>query len=732
MYKRIEELKQTASKVVQITLDSYPQLKEWAKVHDLKSIQAWIETNFSKQAKLDWVIRKKLENTEIGKAINVVCESESLETKLVYKCLGELILHRRTSIDVMCNIMKHHFEVPSEMFSFIDKLKELKLVKYIDNVLITREELALTKNEELELDLFQSNPAMVCKPKKLWVTKDEKIKGGYLHLNRSIFTKKADPHCEVPLDFLNKQNYLKYKINYKFWFEYGIDHPYIPEQEDGEDDDTYKKKVDDALRCHFKKMYIIGLYYMLGIDFIYILNQFDYRGRNYPVAYLFNPQGTDIDKALLCFEPETITTEGIKWLKISIANNFNCEYLGKDLDKNKFDNRIQWFEDNMKPLTQLDKDEYFKHLNVLAKDADSPWSFWSQMHNYWYIVKAIEQGKTPKVWVICHFDATASGYQFQSIFARDWNMAQLVNVIPNKNGERIDLYTVLYERLIANGLPSIFKRNQIKKKCFIPAVYNSKRSIEELLVKPEYIKKFNEVMGEYRMWKLNRTFPSLWDSMADEYSFYTPDGFKVYKKIVQNVSVDVPYGNTTVTLHFKKQAPQEYSLELGPNLTHACDGFAAREISRGFGITQKQYNYIVYLSNHPSLWKYDDIEAIEEMEKLIQLGKNFNYYSWVILNKINKNNIAAVPKEILDQLLKEVDGLSTTKVSEIHDSFGVCPNYAADLMKVYKIILVKLAKSRYLPAVIDYLKGNPEGDTTQAEVAEEFLKAIEQSEYALC
>ena len=350
------------------------------------------------------------------------------------------------------------------------------------------------------------------------------------------------------------------------------------------------------------------------------------------------------------------------------------------------------------------------------------------MHNYYHIVHS----KNPKVWVITHFDATASGYQFQSIFARDWNMAQLVNVVPNPSGQRIDLYTVLYDRLIANGLPSIFTRNQVKKKCFIPAVYNSKRSIEELLVKPEYIKKFNEVMSEYRMWKLNRTFPSLWNPNALEYSFYTPDGFKVYKKIVSQVNVDVPYGNTTITLHFKKQQPQEYSLELGPNLTHACDGFAAREISRALNMSKKHIKHIEYLMKHPSLWKYDNAEAIEEMTKLINLGKNFNYYSLVILNKVTKNNIAVIPESVLKKLISEVESLANTQVSEIHDSFGVCPNYVGSLMKVYRTILVKLARSRYLPAVIDYLKGNPEGDTTQAEVSEEFLKAIEQSEYALC
>lgn len=731
MREMLENIRQDVNDKIAFLHQIFPALFDIAKSGDKKALQVNLEKALSKSNLLNIVADNVLtKNDEHREALKNFCEQQDLDMKLVRKTVAELALHRRMTLSMLFGTLSKSFKGNyEELGAFLKKLTDLKFIHFLSDqgVFVPNDQFQMTSGLEFALDLMQSNPCCVAKPKKIKNIKG-RFRNGYLNLNRGIWSKKAEEHTDAPVDFLDMQNHLPYKINYSAWDHYIFEHPEIPEQEDDEDDYDYQKKVKEAWRHHAKKTFIIELFRELGIETIYILNMYDYRGRNYPISYLFNPQGRDLDKALLAFDPQPITEEGIKWLAVSIANCYNDQINGVDADKCVFSDRLKWYEENVMPKLDLPSNEFIQWLNLASEHADSPACFWSQCHNMWWIRKNQKEGTTPMSWAITHWDATASGYQLQAIFAKDWEMARMSNLIdPDK---RLDLYTLLYQELTAKGLPETYSRTQVKKKGFIPAVYNSTNSIKELFTNEDDQKIFFKTMHRFAMWRMNRMFPSLWDSSWTEYTWKLPDGFRVYDKISYTEYREWEYEGHLFTVAENVVGPQKFSLKLGPNITHSCDGFFARELARRLNFKPGWKKFITELRNDPSKWTREDGEDRKIMEELLALGKEFNFYSVRILKECKPSNVDLIPDEVFEHLLSELPE-NPCIVSEIHDSFGVCPNYATELMKQYRILCRDLAASQFLPVVIRQLKGEDDSRFFAGR-DDSFVEAIANSGYALC
>lgn len=717
--------------LVDFIFEKYPELKTTNNPYDL---QVLMEKCFSKK-NMNQMVQNIIFPEDRRGAWEEFCEEQDLPFRTFLAVFAELSIHRRMTATNMLNQFRSHFESEEDCIKFFDKLVETKVIQYNEGVFVVYKDDELTQDDQALLECCQNNPCMVVPPKKISVC-HEQYRNGFLTLNRGIFSKKADPHLEVPTDFLNIQNRIPYCINLAVWDGYIKYHPEIPERDPKDDDSTYEKKVREALRHHYKKAILIEMYRRFGISVIYILNMYDFRGRNYPLSHLLNPQGQDADKGLLAFEPQPITEKGMKWLAISIANCFNAKIDGVDADKCTFDKRESWFYEVIQPKMWLPEEEFIEWLNKTAEEADSPACFWSQVHNMWWIQKNLREGQEALVWCITHFDATASGYQLQAIFAKDWRIAELTNLIdPN---DRKDLYSVLYNELIARGIPSTFTRNQVKKKCFIPAVYNSVKSIEELFQDEKHQEIFYKTMNQFPMWKMNRLFPLLWNKGYMEYSFRYPDAFKAFHKITGIVKTEAEFQGQEILFNYLFEGTKEFSCELGPNVTHGWDGYVARELSRAMTFGTKKKNWLLKLRqnkdawaiNIPFVWSKEDLESRKTMRDLLALGKRFRMYSFRILTEAKATNIDLIPDEVFDELFQSLPE-NFSYVSEIHDSFGVCPNQAEELMEQYKLNLYRLAKSKALPCVLeDYLGIYPEQFDYGRD--DEFAEAIKNSVYALC
>ena len=743
--KAIEKAKSTAHALVEEVLANNPELLVWAAKKDYKSIQFFLEENFSKEEKTDWVIRNLFEENEGAKeVIESVCADSGLDLKITKKFLALMALHRRVNVNSMANMLKHNFETPSELQEFLEKALECEFMSLDESrkqyVVSEMSFLQLTSDQENHLDCLQSRPPMICSPNKIRKLKNGNHANGYLKIKSTCFTKRADVHPDIPVQWLNKFNHTKYRLNYKWWMRHGINNPHIPEREVGEGDSDYNKKITQAIRVHMKKCFYMELYFKLGIKNIWILKEFDYRGRVYTISTLFNPQGTDADKAILCLEPEEITMQGLFWLKISIANCMNSKYKDKDLDKHEYGTRLEWFNEVMNPIMELNSTEFYSKLDEMAKEAESPCCFFSQVQNFKHIYDAMKRGGKPMCWSICHFDATASGYQIQAILARDMGMAKLTNLIGNT---RNDVYTSIYEGLILKGLPSTYTRNQLKKGCLIPTIYGSVLAVQETFPLEAHQKIFHEYMDQFPMWKLNMNFPNLWDKQAKTYSWDMPDGFKVHhvirpKKRKGQKNKDIVYiqwiiSGITVELEFIEDKPLNFSLEFGPNMTHAADGLFVREIDRRMNFGPEQVDWVCYLMTHKELWKpeEDKTGSRARMEYILKCREKTQFDSMAILTEMTPHNVDLIPQEVAAKLIKSLPNVQGS-ITAIHDSFGVHPNNASALVGQYKYLLCELLRSRYLSSVVEDFTRVETGTYEEDPYEESFCDAIMNSIYPLC
>ena len=167
---------------------------------------------------------------------------------------------------------------------------------------------------------------------------------------------------------------------------------------------------------------------------LWFTSQLDWRGRQYPVSLALHPQGPSLCKGLLLFhEGKKIQDDTAEaWLAISVANAWGQ-------DKESFENRVAWVNDNIEMLMEIAEDPY---SNSQWWDADSPWEALAGA----FELKAYTEDK--ENFVSClpiHQDATQSGLQILSLLLRDPDGAEATNCTPS--GKPQDLYQTVADKV---------------------------------------------------------------------------------------------------------------------------------------------------------------------------------------------------------------------------------------------------------------------------------------------
>ena len=453
--------------------------------------------------------------------------------------------------------------------------------------------------------------------------------GGYLTnelMRGHELTRRGNPtvkHGETPLNFLNKLQTVKYRVNHHvldvalFFKERGqkvgkfipLCESFKPPKPVDIDDNaearqSWKREMAEAYntdRLNFKRSVRTRTQLEAAEKFrdeeYYLCWSFDYRGRAYPIPAYLTPQDTDFGKSLIRFADESfVTPESEDWLAFQVATTFG-------LDKAPMAERLEWVSNNHDLITKVATDP----IGNLPEweDVEEPWQFMAACHEFYHCCIICDKQMTGLMVAV---DATCSGLQILAGLAKDQSTASLVNVCP---GDRpSDAYKAVAEEAKQYLPPEMhaWMTRKTTKRTVMTIPYNATRSsswgyIKEALVEQGFEPEKEQVSqvveavyqsmdaivpGPMRVMRWIKTHVGQYiRNGADHVEWTTPSGFVVNqkrnKKETERMELQL-LGTTKVTLSVGEGEPcaTRHKSSTAPNLIHSLDASILHETFQRF------------------------------------------------------------------------------------------------------------------------------------------------------
>lgn len=396
-----------------------------------------------------------------------------------------------------------------------------------------------------------------------------------------------------------------------------------------------------------------------------------------------------------------------QYLAIDIANNYG-------LDKEDWDVRLEWFNENRNSLEKL------------VESAEEPALFYAGVNAY----REMEAGN-PIGYTIA-LDATSSGLQLLACMTGDRKAAELCNVVNYKEhgkNKRRDAYTVIYKLMLGVlGESSRIKRSDTKQ-AIMTAFYGSEAKPKEVFGEGIMLKVFENQMEENAPgpWELNKFWLQCGNPDATEYEWPLPDNFHVRVKVMVPEVQTVNFLNKPYDITRMVQGVEEKTRMLSANTTHSVDGMVVREMLRRCSYDPelvafvKQLCYGVQDSNWGLEENYDMVTTLWEHYQ------KSGFLSVRIFDYLDAKSIKLVDRTIIMEL---VDSLPKRpfKVLTVHDCFRCHPNYGNDLRRQYNIILSDIAKSNILGFIMSHILNQ---EISIGKLDPDLWKDVLETDYAL-
>lgn len=396
-----------------------------------------------------------------------------------------------------------------------------------------------------------------------------------------------------------------------------------------------------------------------------------------------------------------------QYLAIDIANNFG-------LDKEDWDVRLNWFEEN--------KD----NLDKLVGEAEEPALFYAGVNAYKDMMLGQPIGYTIAL------DATSSGLQLLACLTGDRKAAELCNVTNFKEdgkNKRRDAYTVIYKLMLNQlGERSHIKRSDTKQ-AIMTALYGSEAKPKEVFGEGIMLKVFENTMADNApaVWELNKFWLLCGNPDATSYLWIMPDNFHVQIKVmvpdVQTVNfLNKPYDITRMV-----QGTEEKTRMLSANTTHSLDGMVVREMLRRCSYDPELVKYVKQLCYGVNESNYGIPGNREMVATLWDHFEKSGFLSVRIFDYLDAQSIKLVDRNIIMELIDTLPK-KPFKVLTVHDCFRCHPNYGNDLRRQYNQILSDIAKSNILSFIMSQVLGQ---EITIGKLDPDMWKDVLDTDYAL-
>lgn len=304
----------------------------------------------------------------------------------------------------------------------------------------------------------------------------------------------------------------------------------------------------------------------------YFMWQYDKRGRLYSKGYDINIQGNEYKKASLRFyKKKKLTSRGIYWLKVDLANSYG-------LDKLTFSERIEFIDNNIDSMLNSPKEFISK--------ASEPLLFTQALEAY---KDGVVNGK--EIGHIVRLDATSSGPQIMSVIMRDVKAMRLFNVLGE---ERNDFYTYVAQCVkdlcpTSTVFPKELKEvRKLMKKPIMTFFYNSKAKPKEILG-GEDSKEYQAFIQTLKTstpgaLQLMNTINDCYNPEALYHSWYLPDAHYAYcpVTVVKDKRIELHELNKYAKMSYRYESNEpnkDQWRSLCPNIIHSIDGYIVRFIT---------------------------------------------------------------------------------------------------------------------------------------------------------
>ena len=369
---------------------------------------------------------------------------------------------------------------------------------------------------------------------------------------------------------------------------------------------------------------------------------------------------------------------GKQYLQIDIASNYG-------LDKETWEHRLNWFEQNQ------------GNLDNLVKTAKEPALFYAGVLAW----KDAQQQKATGYPI--SLDATSSGLQLLACLTGDRQAAQLCNVV--STGQREDAYTNIYDYMLGITGDSAKISRDMAKDAVMTSLYGSEAVPKRVFGTGRLLGIFFDTMEKLApaAWELNQAFLTMWNPNALSHDWVLPDNFHVHVKVISQVSNTVHFLDEPFEVFTKVNAPIEEGRSLGANSIHSVDGMVVREIVR-----RCDYNPVQIALVRDALETDVNPEFLTETEdtKMVKILWNHyeesGYLSARILDHLHYGTAHLVQKEPVIELLDSLPA-KPFKVLTVHDCFRCLPNYGNDLRMQYNRQLFEIARSNLLSFIVSQI-----------------------------
>lgn len=416
------------------------------------------------------------------------------------------------------------------------------------------------------------------------------------------------------------------------------------------------------------------------------------------------------------------TFTGWQYLLIDVANAFG-------LDKEVFEKRIEWAEENLAQLEALTDKAETKPLYVKAVMA----------------IRKVQKGMPTGHLV--GFDAVCSGVQIMSAITGCEAGARATGLIDT--GERPDAYStttkVMNEVLAAEGLSVSVPRKDAKT-ALMTSFYGSKAQPKKIFGEdtPE-LKAFYQAAQIVApgAWQLLQELLDSWQPYALAHSWQLPDGFQARVKVMvrQDVRIEVDeLDHATFEYSYYENEGTKRGLSNVANVIHSIDAYVLRSVHRRCNydaetvVVADNQLRSAWVARNTGYYKQQPIDskATDEVMYYIGLYECTGMADVVILPYLLDDQVHYLSDEHIEDLIRITEKMLEHKpfdVVTIHDEFKCHPNNMNQLRYWYKEILAELADSVILADILGQLYGMR---GSYQKLSPNLGAQIRESNYALC